>query len=458
VNTPLTPVYVRTQRTQVPSRFRQGLIIDHLLAPRPATLDADFRPIYRTCGLPPDAALDLLLLSSSVYVADKKVLRSEQPDCWTRQFEIHVPVHHPRRWQAIGQLVEQTLSYLTGDLWSVRFRSAGDWPFQPGLRLTNFSSSTAVCLFSGGLDSTIGAINLLEGGRRLLLVGHYDNNHTKKDQRRVFELLSTHYGDQIIDLLQLRVRPAPQRKSQEASLPAKTEKSVRSRSALFLALGLLTSSAISPDTELFVPENGFTSLNVPLTASRRGSNSTRTTHPHFVDQMAAILSHIGVMNPVRYPLSFDTKGEIVQHCGNLDVLKRVLRFTISCAHAEILRFEKKDRGNCGYCYPCIVRRAALHKAALDDPRDYGWDVCKETGLLEAGVRGNDAKAIFMALDSARHSSPTLLWLTAAGPIRRPPSELRRLRDVYLRGLAEIESLFRDKATVEVLRLAGLETS
>jgi len=454
---PVTTVYVRTEPSQLESWAQDGLVIDHFVRPRASTLDADFEAIYRTCGLPADPALDFVLLSSSVYVADKKVLRRDQPDCWTRHFDLHVPVHEVGRWQSIGEVVEQTLGFLTGDVWSARFRAAGEWPFQPGLSLTDFSNSTAVCLFSGGLDSTVGAIDLLESGKRLLLVGHYDNNHTKKDQARVFDVLSSSYGDKIVALLQLRVRPAPQRELQQPTLPSKTERSVRSRSIIFLALGLLAASAISPVTEVFVPENGFTSLNVPLTPSRRGSNSTRTTHPYFVDQITAVLTHIGLVNPVRYPFSLVTKGQMIQRCRNLGVLKRVLKSTISCAHADVLRFEKKPRGNCGYCYPCIVRRAALHAAALDDPEDYAWNVCDETDLIRGGSRGKDARAIFMALDYARESSPTLLSLASGGPLRRSGSELEQLRRMYARGLGEIECLFRDKATLEVLRLAGMNS-
>lgn len=34
--------------------------------------------------------------------------------------------------------------------------------------------------------------------------------------------------------------------------------------------------------DLFVPENGFISINPPLTSRRLGSHSTHTTHPQFI--------------------------------------------------------------------------------------------------------------------------------------------------------------------------------
>lgn len=45
------------------------------------------------------------------------------------------------------------------------------------------STPAAVCLFSGGLDSFIGAIDLLAAGENIAMVGHY---RTKRDQAAVF--------------------------------------------------------------------------------------------------------------------------------------------------------------------------------------------------------------------------------------------------------------------------------
>ena len=55
------------------------------------------------------------------------------------------------------------------------------------------------------------------------------------------------------------------------------------RSFLFLAFGLAIASM--EELPLWIPENGFASLNLPLTADQRGSLSTRTTHPLFLEQL-----------------------------------------------------------------------------------------------------------------------------------------------------------------------------
>jgi hypothetical protein len=64
------------------------------------------------------------------------------------------------------------------------------------------------------------------------------------------------------------------------------ETSTRTRSFLFLAFGLAIASI--EGSSLWIPENGFASLNLPLTADQRGSLSTRTTHPLFLEQLVSL--------------------------------------------------------------------------------------------------------------------------------------------------------------------------
>lgn len=45
-------------------------------------------------------------------------------------------------------------------------------------------------------------------------------------------------------------------------------------------------------------ENGFIGLNIPLTGGRKGTCSTRTTHPHFLRQFNDILETVGIKNTI----------------------------------------------------------------------------------------------------------------------------------------------------------------
>jgi hypothetical protein len=65
------------------------------------------------------------------------------------------------------------------------------------------------------------------------------------------------------------------------ALPDKVEISHRTRSFLFLAGGCDGGGATGTPL-LHIPENGLIALNSPLGASRRGTLSTRTTHPRYL--------------------------------------------------------------------------------------------------------------------------------------------------------------------------------
>ncbi len=70
-------------------------------------------------------ALDLFYLAMMVFYADKKVLRADFPDGWTREMEIYMPVHHPEKWRILNNKLEQALNFLTGDKWHFHYRFRG---------------------------------------------------------------------------------------------------------------------------------------------------------------------------------------------------------------------------------------------------------------------------------------------------------------------------------------------
>jgi hypothetical protein len=77
---------------------------------------------------------------------------------------------------------------------------------------------------------------------------------------------------------------------------------MRSRSLLFFALGTAVAAALGEAVPLRVPENGLVSLNVPLTGTRLSSLSTRTTHPYFMERLAACVAALGEQTE-RYDVS-----------------------------------------------------------------------------------------------------------------------------------------------------------
>jgi len=337
-------------------------VLDVFSLPSRSTVAENLGRLVSVVGTLKREGLDFLLFAAAVYVADKKALRRLALDRWTRDLELSAPVADPSRWEEATPAFVEALSFLTGDRWRLEWREEENR--LRSVRRRGHGDFEAVCLLSGGLDSLIGAIDLLEDARRLrvLLVGHYDSTLTPRVQKRLAASLARHYGSDRVRLVQVMARSAATRREQLYSLPAGREATTRSRSVLFLGLGLAAASALGPEVPLHVPENGFIALNVPLTSARRGSCSTRTVHPHFFDRMFEALSVVGLTNPVSNPYQFLTKGEMLKSCKNQTLLRELASQSVSCAHPEVGRYEQTGYGDCGYCYPCLIRRAAMDES------------------------------------------------------------------------------------------------
>ena len=136
----------------------------------------------------------------------------------------------------------------------------------------------AVSLFSGGSDSLVGTIDYLAKNptSRLMLIGHYDAPGPRSQQKDVYEQVSARFPGRT-KLVQVRV----------SQRPAKNiEPSLRSRSIVFLGLGIYAAAEIGKTVPLLAPENGMIALNLPLTPSRSGSCNTPTMHPFYREYAA----------------------------------------------------------------------------------------------------------------------------------------------------------------------------
>lgn len=435
----MIPIIYSSEATQnggtvAGSRLR----IVHADGRRSPTLDTNIDQEVCIFGYPSQQSIDFFFLASSIYVADKFFLRRHSFDYWTRNLQLTHPVAITSDWNKLKDRLELALNFLTGDNWRLRFRK----------HLTHLSTRTygiglgnfdAVSLFSGGLDSLAGAINLLEDGKRVLLVGHYDAPHTAHDQAVVANSIKMYYGRDRLALMQVRLRPAS-RLANSLSRRDGFERTTRSRSIVFLALGYLFASLLSPTTPIYLPENGFLSLNIPLNNSRVGSCSTRTTHPFFLTLIEELLAGLGISNPLITPFRWKTKGEVLQGCANIHILEKVARLSVSCAHPEALRWVSKPYGHCGYCYPCIVRRAGMYRMGWDRVRDYAFDVRNDRSIILSPERGKDSRAVLRALDNNK-SIRTADAVLRSGPIHDYGKNGNLARGVYKRGLTEIATFF-----------------
>ncbi len=209
----------------------------------------------------PDPHVDFVRLAALVYLVDRTATRTERG--FERTLSLVVPVSDPDAWNEHASRLAELLRLLSSDTWSLTFTKA-----RPPRRreVAPAHHSDLVLLFSGGADSLSGALVAHADGREPLLTSHWDFSITSGVQNRLVGELETFWGR----------RPATQkvrlgRRSTQigSGVKFRTEGSSRSRSLLFLAVGLAVASV--NDAGLWMAENGFASLNVPLTGERRAA-------------------------------------------------------------------------------------------------------------------------------------------------------------------------------------------
>src|SRR3546814_3313419 len=83
------------------------------------------------------------------------------------------------------------LRFLSGDRWRVFFRdrTKRTRTLAVAPKRLAIDGLTKVSLLSGGLDSLIGAVDLLSGGERSLFVSHYWDSETAKAQAYILDRL-----------------------------------------------------------------------------------------------------------------------------------------------------------------------------------------------------------------------------------------------------------------------------
>ena len=147
---------------------------------------------------------DFLDLATLVYILDEIELRKDARDYWTRHFDVLFPVKKPVRWTKNQDVLTRMLQILTGDDYLF------SWCKRPALQ--GFGSHrtslprgySGVCLFSGGLDSFLGAHKLLSDGKKLLLVGHQADGTAASAQKQLASVLRKQFPGRL-RLVQCRV-------------------------------------------------------------------------------------------------------------------------------------------------------------------------------------------------------------------------------------------------------------
>lgn len=395
----------------------------------------------KSLGLrPSERAIDLMILAAMITAADTRVSRAvNAQNGWTRELDLTVPVSDISIWQTQASLLSRTLRFLTGDHWRVFFRERPHGFDKMASEPTTMALTAIdeVCLLSGGLDSLIGATNLLESGRQPLFVSHYWDTETSKAQKAVLHHLGRKVAPRQLNSLRTRLGFDVNHVS-----TGEVENTLRGRSFLFFALAILAGSSLQRPVDVIVPENGLIGLNVPLDHLRLGALSTRTTHPFYMARINELVSNLGLSVKLVNPYRHKTKGEMVEECKDLAFLRSIVGDTMSCSSPAKARYKGMSPRHCGTCVPCLIRRASLqHGLGVVDPTLYGVPSLVAHTLDTRSAEGEHVRSFqFMVEKIASKPQAATALVRIPGPLNDEPGEIADYVDVFKRGIAEVGAL------------------
>ena len=326
---------------------------------------------------------DLLDVVMAVYAADRRSTRNfKGAAAGHRRISVRIGVRNPELWSA-AEMVERLqdlLYWLSEDEWSLHFvqRLAAPSPAESENFLFQMAprDPVTVSLFSGGLDSLAGLASHApegSGGSRVLVSG-YTNNRLRHQQRSQVDLVRAAWGhaesfEHTPEVHHVAV-PFGIRKP----VGHQEEKSQRTRSLVFLTLGVVTALQGGADT-LWVYENGVGALNLPMNETQLGVDNSRGVHPRSL-VLAEDLISMALEQPVRIrnPFLFSTKAQMCKaltDCGFADAIS----YTVSCDGFPQRMHNQPSQ--CGRCTSCILRRQSLQASGLArHDHGYRYDVLR----------------------------------------------------------------------------------
>lgn len=350
-----------------------------------ADLDAFARHFQRPLS---SLQVDLLVVAFAAYLADRfsprrPCGRNASP-YWRRSIRLSVPVLKHGHWLAVKNDLESLLSFLTEDDWHIDFtagRQRTNFETQEWWRQKETPERCGFALFSGGLDSLAGLLN-----------------HIDMDERH-WTLISGQTHIRMMALQQSCVAAVQKRFPHRVSwLPVEygmklkldnsaMETTQRTRAFVHAVMGAVAAMS-SRAEELFLFENGIGSFNLPVDYSQLGSQTSRGTHPTFLNRMSTLIEHLFESSfRITNPYIFITKGHM---CATPSVRANadLVNLTFSCDRFP--NYPRKE-DQCGVCSSCLLRRVALHAADIGDPSSlYTIDITAHARLK----RNADEMAFF----------------------------------------------------------------
>jgi Queuosine biosynthesis protein QueC len=335
------------------------------------TGESDFSKIFGDIS---SLERDLLRVASAIFACDLAFKRGQREEI-VRTIELSIPVVNHKTFISIKNEIEIALWNLSDDNWSLEFKRIGGvaeparkWPGKNGKTI----------LFSGGVDSFSGAVELIEqnGAKGVHLASHFTGNVViHQSQTDLYEHLKATVGQPQWTAIRTGGKKSP-----AAGFPADHERedSQRTRSFMFLTIAALAARRSGHRQLVYIAENGQMAIHLPLSPARIGAFSTHTAHPEFVRRMAHLLSEaLEIEILVENPYLYLTKAEVVARITQAH--RGALCKAVSCWRASRVTRSR----HCGECVPCLIRRISFEKNDIATDT-YARDLFSEniTGLPE----------------------------------------------------------------------------
>lgn len=355
-------------------------------------------------------ALDLIEVVRAVHLADRAVRRSPLLGKRLRRIELSVWVRQPRLWREVAAAVEALANFASADEWRINFHSVRNRASRPQRSGSAASVWNVIALFSGGLDSLCGAAYRASRGERVLFV-----THSPPGVKRAGALIgdvwqALHPEPSTAGLASFRLRPME--RGPRGTRNMFHEHTRRSRPFYFL--GLASAIAVETGVPLIqMSENGALGQSLPYRYDSHGGTLARQAHAHMLAGFAALLDAIAPRAGgwrVENPLETMTKGEA---CRLLGPARSLASRSVSCEYvgrqaAALRRWRRERRGSdpaaylgegpqCGACLPCVVRRAALLAAGIDDPDSGYFFDARDLGYWQS-LQAHDRPSLFARVE------------------------------------------------------------
>lgn len=136
---------------------------------------------------------------------------------------------------------------------------------------------------------------------------------------------------------------------------------------------------------------------------------------------------------------------MVANCANRTFLKRLVPTTLSCSSPTKGRWQGLGTQHCGFCLPCLIRRASL--SSIRDATTYTVPNLRAQAWDPRTAIGEQIRSFQYALQRLQER-PGIekMLIHKPGPLTDNPAAVDELAAVYKRGLDEVGALLKGVRT------------